>query len=158
MIVSGAILPSLTPTPSSRYHHTMPDPHNLTLKQRRFVQALPTAASLTDAALKAGYSPTGASATVSASQTVRKANVQAAIKAQADAANSDAIMSIRQRKARLTLLALPDPEHPDPMRAIDLLNRMEQVYVERTQSETVSVEIRVIEVVLSERSDADASA
>lgn len=39
-----------------------------------------------------------------------------------------AIMSTLKRKQRLSKLAEADPEHPDPVRAIAELNRMERVY------------------------------
>ena len=113
----------------------MATPRNggLTLKQQRFVQELPTASSQKDAALKAGYSPAGAK--VEASLALTKPNVLAALAAQNQATTSEKVMSLLKRKERLSRLAEPDPEHPDPMRAIDILNRMESVYIEKAQVE-----------------------
>ena len=118
-------------------------PRPLTLKQRRFVQELPLARSQTEAAIKAGYSP-GANATVRASELVRNSNVAPAIQAAQEAATSEKVMSVLRRKERLSHLAEPDPEHPDPIHAIDLLNRMESLYVDR--SEVKSAAVVVLEV------------
>ena len=111
-------------------------PRPLSLKQQRFVQALPSAKSATDAARIAGYSNTGATATVKASQLVRNVNVRQALAAQQQAAETAGILSLSQRKLRLSQLASRDPDHPDPVRAIAELNRMERVYDDRPSGDT----------------------
>ena len=111
--------------------------HPLTLKQRRFVEALPTAKSFKDAAIQAGYSISSPHMPeVIGSENMRKPEIKAAlVELGMDASKFAAVLSIAKRKERLSRLAEPDPEHPDPMRAIDLLNRMESLYVDRTQGE-----------------------
>ena len=101
-------------------------PDGLTIKQRKFVNEFPLATSQTDAAIKAGYSPIVAAEV--GSQNLRNSKIAAALSAQNEAATSEAVMSLLKRKERLSKLALPDPEHPDPIKAIDTLNRMERVY------------------------------
>ena len=121
----------------------------LTLRQRRFVEALPTAKNQRDAAIKAGYSPTksatGSTAANKASQMMRNPYVLPAIQAMREATTSRKVMSVLKRKERLSRLAVPDPEHPDPVRAIDILNRMENLYIDRQQSENlVRVQIEIV--------------
>lgn len=101
---------------------------NLTVKQRRFVQALPTAVSATQAALAAGYSPKAAAE--SASDTLKKPYIQAALAKQARLTGG--VMTLLKRKERLSELALPNPEHPDPVAAIKELNHMESVGLDRS--------------------------
>lgn len=111
-------------------------PGYLTLRQRRLVEALPTSQSATEAARKAGYSPT--SAAESASQSLRLSNVKAAlVEIGMDASKFAAVLSLAKRKERLSKLAEPEPEHPDPMRAIDLLNRMDNLYVTRVDQRSI---------------------
>ena len=106
------------------------NPDGLTPKQRRFVLELPFAKSQTEAAIKAGYSP-GPQASVRASELVRNSNVLPAIQAQQEAASSAKVMSALKRKERLSRLAIPDPEHPDPVAAIKELNRIEGIGLPR---------------------------
>ena len=54
----------------------------LTLKQERFIKELPTADSLADAAIKAGYDCTRESATVIACQNLGKLSIQQGLEAQ----------------------------------------------------------------------------
>lgn len=115
----------------------------LTPKQRRFLNALSTAPTQRQAAIDAGYSP--ASAGTAASQTIRNLNFQKALAAkELQEADDPGILSIQQRKQRLSELAQPNPIHPDPLRAIDILNRMENLYVQRP--DTTEVRITVVYV------------
>ena len=106
-------------------------PRDLTPRQRRFVQELPLARTPTEAAIKAGYSNASEAAHVRAAELVRHSTVGLAIQAQHQAATSEKVMSQLKRKERLSELAIPDPEHPDPVDAIRELNRMERVYDDR---------------------------
>ena len=113
-------------------------PRPLTLKQRRLVQALPTAPSLTDAALKAGYGngSNENAAHVRAYETVRKPHVAAAIADLNAMAQSSAIASAIERKEALSRVLREPETGPYPIQAVisasDQLNRMERVYDDRT--------------------------
>ena len=109
-------------------------PRPPTLKQTRFAQRLPFVPSATDAAMETYDIPPANRnmAGVIASQNLRKPAVQAVIAELQEKTTSAKVMSLLQRKERLSRLALPDPEHPDPIRAIDTLNRMESVYVDKS--------------------------
>ena len=120
------------------------DPDGLTLRQRRFVQELPLAKSATEAAIKAGYANSSEAAKVRASENVTKSNIAAAIQAQNEAATSAKVMTLLRRKERLSALAEPDPEHPDPIKAIDTLNRMESVYIDRSEVKSAAVIVLVV--------------
>ena len=99
-----------------------------TLKQVRFAEVLPTARTLTDAVLDAGYDTSRANAHVIANENLRKPAVQVLIAELQEKTTSALVMSLLRRKERLSELAKPDPEHPDPVKAIAELNRMERVY------------------------------
>ena len=51
-----------------------------------------------------------------------------------DPAKYAAILEPVFRKQRLSKLAELDPEHPDPVKAIDVLNRMDRIYAPETPS------------------------
>jgi len=111
-------------------------PRPLTLKQQAFVRELPLSKSATEAAIKAGYSATGNTATVKASQLVRNGNVLPAIKAAQEAATSAAIATLIERKEALSRVLREPETGPYPIQAViaasDQLNRMERVYDDRT--------------------------
>ena len=107
-----------------------PKSRPLTPKQRRFVEALPTSSSLTDAVLIAGYDTPRDNAHVVAYDNLRKPAIRDAVAAQQQAATSEKVMTLLKRKERLSELAIPDPKTPDPLGAIAELNRMERVYGE----------------------------
>ena len=114
----------------------------LTPKQRRFVEALPTAKSGTDAAIKAGYDLSRCSdpndmAHVIASENIRKPAIQRALKEINEMSKFAAVLSLAQRKERLSKLSLAEPRSHDPIRAIDILNKMDDVY---TQHVSLSIE------------------
>lgn len=116
----------------------------LTLKQQRFVDALPLANSLTDAAIKAGYGSgvNENAAHVMAYDNLRKPTVLAAIAEQRDAAKFAAALSVVERKERLSRLAQPDPEHPDPVAAIKELNRMESIGIVKSVNVNVNLDLQ----------------
>ena len=122
----------------------------LTLKQRKFVDALPLASSATEAAIKAGYSTTGESPMVEASRTLRIAKVQAAIAEQRDKINAPSIATQIERKELLTASlrgVLPPAERPEltpelRLKASDQLNRMESLYVTKSISVDVNVALQ----------------
>lgn len=106
----------------------------LTLKQRRFVEALPLSNSATEAAIKAGYSSTGESPMVEASRTLRIAKVAEAIEKQQQALNAPGIATQIERKTWLSkVLRKVNLDEPQPVQAglaaSDQLNRMESLYV-----------------------------
>ena len=109
----------------------------LTLKQRKFVDALPLASSATEAAIKAGYSSIGESPMVEASRTLRIAKVQAAIAEQRDKLNAPAIAEVKERKTWLSkVLRNVNLGEPIPVQAglaaSDQLNKMERLYAPET--------------------------
>ena len=112
----------------------MPDPPSpksrpLSLKRQRLIQELPTASSNTQAGLRAGFGNgiNARSAEVQVSRALSNPIVAAAADAAIKAATSEKVMSVVKRKERLSELATPDPEHPDPVSAIKELNRMERI-------------------------------
>ena len=112
-----------------------PKSRSLTLKQRRFVQALPTASSQTQAAIIAGYSSKGNTPAQKASETVRKGYVQEALAIQEKAAANAAIANLVERKSWLSkVLRNVNADEPQPVQAglaaSDQLNRIERVYSE----------------------------
>ena len=113
-------------------------PRPLTLKQQAFVQERILSKSGTEAAMKAyDIPPTDKNmAAVIASQNLRKPAVAEAIAEYTAAATSEKVMSILRRKERLSSLAEPDPEHPDPVAAIKELNRMESIGLPREKGDT----------------------
>lgn len=120
----------------------------LTLKQQRFVQELPLANSATEAAKRAGYSSRGQVPTVEASRQLRKANVAAAIQARAAQVERASIATEVERKEVLTKVLRDGQKGPYPIQAViaasDQLNRMDSVYVDR--SEVKSAVAVVLEV------------
>ena len=100
-------------------------PRPLSQKRQRLIKELPTASSITEAGRKAGFSPR--TAYLSAHRAIQNDTVAAAIEQQNALATSENVMSLIRRKERLSELAIPDPEHPDPVRAIAELNRMERI-------------------------------
>ena len=122
-------------------------PDGLTLRQRRLVHELPLAPSQAEAGRRAGYSDKSQGAKVIVSQTLTKPNVQKAIAELQEKTTSALVMSLLQRKERLSELAEADPEHPDPVKAIAELNRMERVYGPE-QPTTPQPVITYVEVVL----------
>lgn len=69
----------------------MPRKTELTVKQKKFVKAIASGTSATEAAIKAGYSKR--SAKVTASRTLTRANVQAALEKEIDSAAKKAGVS-----------------------------------------------------------------
>ena len=122
----------------------VPPDKPLTRKQARFMAALPLASSNTAAAITAGYSP--ASAAESASENLRKSNVAIAIAEQQKALETPAIMAVHQRKERLSELARLTPDTFDPIKAIDVLNRMERIYAPEGANGATGIKITVVYV------------
>ena len=116
-----------------------PKPRPLTPKQRRFVNALPTASSATAAAITAGYASSPRHVAESAAHvTLRNADVQAALAELQAKAEAPAIASLIERKTKLSeVLRKPVPDDVGVLAilaASDQLNRMESVYVQRSQT------------------------
>ena len=130
----------------------IPTDKPLTLKQQRFVDALPLSNSATEAAIKAGYSSTGESPMVEASRTLRIANVAKAIEKQQQALNAPTIATQIERKELLTASlrgTLPPAAQPSitpelRLKASDQLNRMEQLYAPRGIDVNINIEWRVV--------------
>ena len=116
----------------------MPDPaapksRPLTVKQRRFVEALPFAPTLSDAVLAAGYDTPRANAHTIATENLHKLAVKEAVQAQQLAATNAAVATLVERKSWLSkVLRSVNLDEPQPVQAglaaSDQLNRMERVY------------------------------
>ena len=120
----------------------------LTLKQQRFVNALPTAKSATQAAIIAGYSTSSPDVAKSAGcEVLTSPYVQAAIEAQNAAIQRKSIADAVERKETLTEILRDKLPGPYPVAAVidasDQLNRMENLYVTRSQSVNLDVDVEL---------------
>ena len=116
-------------------------PRPLTLKQRKFVEALPLSNSATEAAIKAGYSNSSEAASVRATELVRNSRVVPAIVAAQQALAGAAIADARERKTWLSkVLRNVNADEPQTtqagLAASDQLNRMERIYAPETPGST----------------------
>ncbi len=122
-------------------------PRKLTLKQRRFVEALPITPTLSDAVLAAGYDTPRANAHTIATENLHKLAVREAVKAQELAATNAAIATIVERKTWLSkVLRSVNLDEPQPVQAglaaSEQLNRMERVYGEpQPPSDTYNIQV-----------------
>jgi len=107
----------------------------LTEKQKTFVRNLPTAGSATEAARIAGYSEPD----VYSSRLVndsRYKHVQDAIRRQEERLDKKVGLTLEDKKEKLRKIVKDGPDR-EAMTAIDLDNKMEAVYLQRTQSEDI---------------------
>jgi hypothetical protein len=120
---------------------------SLTGKQAKFCLYLFQGFSQHDSWLKAGYSSTMLPATIdhNACLLAKKDKIVARMKELSQAASSPAIMDVKSRKLRLTQIATENvlsvtgaPVRRDNIAAIDLLNKMDHVYVEQPQGNTTN--------------------
>jgi Phage terminase, small subunit len=165
-------------------------PNKLTVKQEKFAVNYFKLGNATEAAIKAGYSPR--TAAVIATENLRKPNIAKRLAELQDKVSSDAIMSVQERKERLSEIArarltdlvscgpdgswinvgvdgcqsaaikgiksrteydkngddgavITDIELHDPMKAIDLLNKMEHLYETETGM-TINNDNRVLNI------------
>lgn len=96
-------------------------------RHEKFALALFKGMSQKDAAIGAGYKPSRARQT--ASRLATNGNIVARILELHQKAESDAIMSVRERKERLSEIARKgNPNLADPISAIRELNKMEGSY------------------------------
>ena len=115
-------------------------PQKLRRKAQRFVDLLPLSDSATQAAIDAGYNVKDRLVARNiASENMAKPGIQAALREQLVAEKFAAILTIVQRKERLSRLTHPDPEHPDPVAAIRELNRMEMIGVPKATPPVVMI-------------------
>ena len=80
------------------------------------------------AAIDAGYSPH--SARVTASRLLTKANIISRIAELQNEAAGNKVMTVRQRKERLSEIAKTSKVPANPIHAIDVLNKMERIYAD----------------------------
>jgi len=127
----------------------------LTLKQQRFVNELPLASSATEAAIKAGYSASTHHVAESlASKTLSNVEVQKALASIQNAATSQTIATVSERKERLSsFLRAAKPENVavhDAISASDQLNRMENLYISKSINLNVDVDEELAQFTLEE--------
>lgn len=107
----------------------------MTDRQENFCLEYAKSGNATQAYMDSGYSVKDAkSAAVNASRMLRNANVKARIDELRAKIKSDKILTIEQRKEILTTIA-GDTESTkqDKIKAIDTLNKMDGVYLNRTE-------------------------
>jgi phage terminase small subunit len=103
----------------------------LSERERRFVEAYmgPCAGNATKAAESAGYSPK--TARQIASRLLTKANIRAAVnEARADL-TTEAIADAKERRELLTKHARNMQEPVSSIKAVDVLNKMDGIYIEK---------------------------
>lgn len=105
----------------------------LTEKEERFCLSFAKTANATAAAIEAGYSKN--SAGVTASRKLRKANIKARLKELAERKDKNNIMDINQRQELLTKIATEEPDPNARIRAIDTLNKMDGLYIQKHEVE-----------------------
>lgn len=105
----------------------------LTEKQKRFCDFYLQTVNGTQSAIKAGYSEH--TANEQASRLLANVNISAYIKERTEKASNSRIADIKERKEILTgyLRCLKEGDSKDALKAADILNRMDQVYVEKIE-------------------------
>lgn len=104
----------------------------LSHKQEMFCQYYVATGNATAAAEQAGYSK--ASARVTGCQNLTKANIQERIEQLAAEQKAAAVMDREERQALLTEIARDCGQvAPDRMKAVDLLNKMDGVYINKQE-------------------------
>jgi phage terminase small subunit len=105
----------------------------LTEKQRKFV--LYYEGDATKAAIKAGYSPK--TAHVTGYENLRKPMVAAALLKRQIPKDEKAVASVVRRQEILTEIA-EQTDHKDRVKAVDVLNKMDALYIQRHEVEDVT--------------------
>ena len=107
----------------------------MTERQENFCLEYAKSGNATQAYMAAGYSCKDAkSAAVTASRMLRKVNVRQRIEELRAQIKSEKILSIEQRKEILTSIASDsESTKQDKVKAIDTLNKMDGVYLNRTE-------------------------
>ncbi len=102
------------------------------LKHEAFVLALLSGMTAADAARKAGYGRKNINVRIIAWELLQRVDIQKRLTELSEAAVDEAIMTLVQRKIRLSEIAgarYNDPDRDgDPIVAIDLLNRLDGAY------------------------------
>lgn len=98
----------------------------LTERQRRFVENFAKTGNASEAARLAGYKSPG----VEGHRLLKNAKIACAIEAISSEVTSKNILSIEERKERLTELSESENE-PAAIKAIDTLNKMDAVYIQK---------------------------
>lgn len=107
----------------------------LTEKEERFCLSFAKTANATAAAIEAGYSKNKNSAGVTASRKLRKPSINARLKELAARKDKKNIMDINQRQELLTKIATEEPDPNARIRAIDTLNKMDGLYIQKHEVE-----------------------
>jgi len=103
----------------------------LTERQKRFVQHYARDPNALQAAKKAGYKSPG----VEGHRLLKNAKIVTALRSLTGKAEAKRIMSIEDRKKRLSEIA-NDSDKRTSMIALDLLNKMEAVYIQKHEVKT----------------------
>lgn len=98
------------------------------VKHEAFCLALLAGNTAADAARKAGYGRKNINARIVAWELLQREDIQARLKDLAEATNNEAVMTIIQRKVRLSDLARDPDSEIDPIRCIEELNKMDGLY------------------------------
>ncbi len=107
-------------------------------RQEKFCLEYISGKSGQKAAIDAGYSPR--SARVTASRLLTKANITSRIAELQNEAASNKVLTVRQRKERLSEIALNSTIEGNPVQAIAELNKMEKIYSEEAPNVTEIVQ------------------
>lgn len=123
----------------------------LTQKQETFCVEYFSTGNATQSAITAGYSPRYVA--TNTTKLLNNTNIYNRIKQLQEAAVSSAIMSVTERKERLTKLANEDIYSAKGtllrsanIQSIDILNKMDKIY---SDGSTVNVDNRKIEIIVS---------
>ena len=98
------------------------------LKHEAFVLALLSGMTAADAARKAGYGRKNINVRIVAWELLQRGDIQRRLREVAEATTDEAIMTVIQRKVRLSELARDPDSEIDPIRCIEELNKMDGLY------------------------------
>jgi len=117
------------------------------LKHEAFVLALLTGMTAADAARKAGYGRKNINVRIIAWELLQREDIQARLKELSEAATDEAIMTLRDLKIRLSEIARANYDSPDrdgdPIKAMDILCRLEGAYKTKPREVNVAPIARV---------------
>lgn len=122
----------------------------LTLKQQKFCEEYAASGNATQAAIAAGYSKKTACSI--GEENLRKPDIIAAIKKIGQRETKARIMKIEARKERLSDIACKSVDLNAAIRAIDTLNKMDGLYIQKHE---VQVTRSLAEIIKEIDDDAD---
>lgn len=115
---------------------------SLSERERRFVDAYmgPAAGNGTEAARQAGYKGSPKVLGIQSVRLLGKASVQAAVMERRQALDSQSIADAKERREVLTVILRSSETDPNArIRAIDVANKMDALYVERQLTVSVTL-------------------